>query len=309
MRPVDDHLVGVREPGRGGEHRPGVADRDLVAEERADPGDRGGEVDRAEDEHPRLGRERPRRTPASPRRGARRRGRRSGSRCGRRRAARGRRRVTASSGRAASRACRLGVVRRRSGPHDEPAARAGPGRGARSRWHTATGRPASMSAATSPSSGNVSAVDLLDEDVEDAAAGQPDGERVVVADAVALQHRARRTRPPPGRARRPRPRRSRRTRCRPPRRPGRPASTRRPARGADRDTVATTVPPPPTGLAVARHHADAARGSTSRTRAPPRRSSANVASECPARRSSTVRQGRGDPALHRLVARPCRGAG
>ena len=32
-------------------------------------------------------------------------------------------------------------------------------------------------------------VDRLDEDVDDAAAGQPDGERVVVADAVALQHR------------------------------------------------------------------------------------------------------------------------
>ena len=54
---------------------------------------------------------------------------------------------------------------------------------------SATGRPASMSAAISPSSGKVSLVDLLDEDVEDAAAGQPDRERVVVGDAVPLEHR------------------------------------------------------------------------------------------------------------------------
>ena len=46
-----------------------------------------------------------------------------------------------------------------------------------------------MSAATSPSSGKRRRGRPLDEDVEDAAAGQPDRERVVVADAVALQHR------------------------------------------------------------------------------------------------------------------------
>ena len=71
--------------------------------------------------------------------------------------------------------------------------------------------------------------DRLDEDVEDAAAGQPDGERVVVADAVAPQRRlaGRRRRPAP--PRRPRPRRSRRRRCPPPSRRGRRASRRRPA--------------------------------------------------------------------------------
>ena len=50
----------------------------------------------------------------------------------------------------------------------------------------------------------------LDEDVDDAAAGQPDRERVVVADAVALQHRLAGLATPPGRARRRHPRRSRR---------------------------------------------------------------------------------------------------
>ena len=50
-----------RPPGNGwrGEDRPGVADRDLVAEELADPGHRRREVDRAEDQHPRLRGERP----------------------------------------------------------------------------------------------------------------------------------------------------------------------------------------------------------------------------------------------------------
>ena len=37
--------------------------------------------------------------------------------------------------------------------------------------------------------GEAGPVDLFDEDVDDPAAGQPDGEGVVVADPVALQHR------------------------------------------------------------------------------------------------------------------------
>ena len=53
MRPLDDHLVGVREPLGGGEHRAGVAHGHVVAEELADPGHRAGEVDRAEDQHER----------------------------------------------------------------------------------------------------------------------------------------------------------------------------------------------------------------------------------------------------------------
>ena len=55
MRPLDHDRVGVREPGSRREHRPRVADRDVVPEERAHPRDRGGEVDGAEDEHARLG--------------------------------------------------------------------------------------------------------------------------------------------------------------------------------------------------------------------------------------------------------------
>jgi drug/metabolite transporter (DMT)-like permease len=51
--PVDDHLVGGREAGRRREHRPCVADRDPVAEERPDPGYGRGVVGRPEDEHPR----------------------------------------------------------------------------------------------------------------------------------------------------------------------------------------------------------------------------------------------------------------
>ena len=53
----------------------------------------------------------------------------------------------------------------------------------------ATGRPAAMSAAIAPSSGNVSRDDLLDVHVQDAAAGEADGERVVVGDAVPLEDR------------------------------------------------------------------------------------------------------------------------
>ncbi len=58
MRPVDHDLVGVGEPRRGGEPGPRVADGDVVAEEAADGRDGGGEVDRAEDQHPRPWRER-----------------------------------------------------------------------------------------------------------------------------------------------------------------------------------------------------------------------------------------------------------
>ena len=57
VRPVDDHLVGLRETLAGGEHRPGIAHRHPVSEERPDPGHRGGEVDRPEHQHPRRGRE------------------------------------------------------------------------------------------------------------------------------------------------------------------------------------------------------------------------------------------------------------
>ena len=53
---------------------------------------------------------------------------------------------------------------------------------------TATGSPARIAAVTSPSSGNGLRADRLHEHVQDPAAGQPHGERVVVADPVGLQH-------------------------------------------------------------------------------------------------------------------------
>ncbi len=54
MGPVDDHLVGRGKARSGGEHRAGIADRDPVAEERSLLRQRGGEVDRAEHQHPRA---------------------------------------------------------------------------------------------------------------------------------------------------------------------------------------------------------------------------------------------------------------
>ena len=59
VRPVHDDLVGLGEAAGGREDGPGVADGHVVAEEAADPRHRRREVDRAEDQHPRLGRERP----------------------------------------------------------------------------------------------------------------------------------------------------------------------------------------------------------------------------------------------------------
>ena len=48
----DDHdLVGHREPGPGGEHRPGVAYRDPVAEDLGHLDQSGGEIDGTEDDH------------------------------------------------------------------------------------------------------------------------------------------------------------------------------------------------------------------------------------------------------------------
>ncbi len=58
MRPLHDDLVGLGEPLGGGEDRAGVAHGDVVAEEGTHPGDGGGEVDGAEDDHPGSRRER-----------------------------------------------------------------------------------------------------------------------------------------------------------------------------------------------------------------------------------------------------------
>ena len=181
VRPFDDDLVGLREPLRRREHRPRVAHRDVVAEEPPDPGDRGREVDRPEHEHPRRRRERLHEHAelvAAPLAvGA----------------------VVQDAGRAvlehaadvvgdgvveprASRACRP------RGPATPPAwrraARAVDDRRHGDRLAVADGRD-DLGRAPGTSARD----DRLDEDVDDAAAGEADGERVVVGDAVALQHR------------------------------------------------------------------------------------------------------------------------
>ncbi len=51
--PSDLDHIGCREPGLGGEHGSGVAHRHVVPEDLGNPHQRGGEVDRAEDHHPR----------------------------------------------------------------------------------------------------------------------------------------------------------------------------------------------------------------------------------------------------------------
>ena len=184
VRPVDDDLVGLREAGAGREHRPGVADGHVVAEEGADPRHRRGEVDRPEDQHPRLGREGPHEHPhplAAPLPvGA----------VGQRRVVAARQqpeRVVPDGVVRARRAERPGRSVRLARTHHDPAAQPGRGRGSMT-VARATGRPASMSSAISPSSRRL-AVHLLDVHVEDPAAGQPGRERVVVGDAVPLEDR------------------------------------------------------------------------------------------------------------------------
>ena len=74
--------------------------------------------------------------------------------------------------------------------------------------------------------------DRLDEELDDPAAGEPDVEGGVVADAVGLQHRLPGLRTPLAPVRTRRLPRSRRTRCRPPRRRRRPPAPPRVPRGA-----------------------------------------------------------------------------
>ena len=186
MRPLDDHLVRGGEPALRGEHRPGVADGDPVAEEAADVRHRGGEVDGAEDQHPRArgerGHEHPHALAAPFAVGA------VGQRLG---AARGEQPAgvvgdrAVGTGRAEGPGGRLlGLLR----PHDEPAAE--PGRVGvlddRGDGHRAAGRDVVGDGAEL---GEGLPRDRLDEDVEDAAAREPDGEGVVVGDAVPLEHR------------------------------------------------------------------------------------------------------------------------
>jgi hypothetical protein len=186
VRPLGDDLVGLGEPGRGGEHRPGVADRDPVTEELARPGHRGGEVDRPEHQHPRRRGEglhehaevvqapfTVRAVPADP--GDALRQHAPGV-------------VVHGLVQPVARAERaLGRGRLPAGGPDDPA-RADPARavdhgGDRDRL-VGLYRGGDLGQFGEPL-----LVDRLDENVDDPAAGQADGEGVVVADPVALKDR------------------------------------------------------------------------------------------------------------------------
>ena len=204
---------------RGGEHRAGVADGHPVAEELADPRDRGGEVDGAEDQHPRRRRERLHEdaelvlaalavgADAQQPGGAVRRA------CPRTSSCRPPRPAAACPRRAG-----------RPGPARPPGARrCRPARRPRS-----PPRPARALAPRRPrrgSSGKVAAstgstkTSMMPPQVSPTANASSSLTPYAAAPA-------RRWPAPPGPARRPRPRRSRRTRCRPPRRRRRPPSPR-----------------------------------------------------------------------------------
>ena len=233
VRPRDDDLVGGGEAGRRREDGPRVAHRHLVAEELPTCGHGGGEVDGAEDEHPGLGGEggdedphplaAP--LPVGP----------VGQGLG---APRGQQAAGVVGdgvvGPAAAQRCRS--ARRRRPPAARPAdGPARPGPGGRSRWPRPPGGPPRCRRRPHRARGRSRWLTSLDEDVEDAPAGQPHGIRVVVADAVALQRPAALGHHgPPAPTRRPRPRRSRPTPSRRPRRPA-PRASRHPAgRGAER---------------------------------------------------------------------------
>ena len=174
--PVDDDLVGQREAALGGEHLAGVAHRDPVAEHLGHPDQRGGEVDGAEDQH-------------AGRRGERldedghvvlvglAAARRSGAPPS----------VPASSSARASRP----TTRSRSGSPSEPSgSRSGPTSslaptpGPSTTVARATGcsaRSATSSSSKTLAHGDASPVERLDEEVDRAAAGEADGEGLVVA--------------------------------------------------------------------------------------------------------------------------------
>ena len=141
------------------------------------------------------------------------------------------------------RGCRSIAAGRVDGAHEHPPPDARRRRGGRRRSRRRPGGRARGRRRPRRARGRSRWSTALDVDVEDAAAGEPDLEGVVVADAVAVQHAGCPRRPRSGRGRRPRPRRSRRRPSRRRSRPGRPASRRPGGRGADRK-VATTVPMP-----------------------------------------------------------------
>ena len=193
VRPLDDDLVGGREARRRGEHRPGVAHRHPVAEEGTDVRHGRCEVDGAEHQHPGAGGvggdEHPKALAAPLAVGAV--GQRLGAAGGQQAAG-----VVGDCGvrsLAAERAGRHPLVPVRVdrvlGPHDEPSPHplrvrvvddGGDG-------HRASGLD--VVAHLAELGEGLLVDDGLDEHVEDAAAGQPHRERVVVGDPVALQDR------------------------------------------------------------------------------------------------------------------------
>ncbi len=205
MRPVDDHLVGVGEPRRGGEYLPRVAHRHVIPEELPDPGDGGGEVDRPENQHPGRRRERVHEdaqlVPA----------------------ALTLRTVPADTGQALGKHAPRVVVDRRVQPRSRAQGARRPDMPgfarhrraaafARSRFALGIAGPDNPSRADLAGTGDhrrdrdrLAALDRggdlaelgetgriyrLHEDVDDPAAGEPDRERVVVAHAVGLEDRA-----------------------------------------------------------------------------------------------------------------------
>ena len=186
VRPFHHHLVRVGEPRRRGEHTAGVAHRHPVAQEGALLGDGGGEVDGAEDQHPR----------------------RRGVACHEHRhplaaalavGAVGER-LAATRGEQAAHIvgdCGVGVLAaqcpldaqrplHRRGAHDQPPADPS-GVGMVDHGGDRDGPPCGDVGSHHVELGKGLPGDRFDEDVENAAAGETDREGVVVADAVALQ--------------------------------------------------------------------------------------------------------------------------
>ena len=180
--PLDDDLVGGREPRSRREHRPGVTHGDPVAEQRALPREGRREVDRTEYQHPR-----PRRVAGHEDLHARAAALAVGAIGEHLAAARGQqaRGVVGDGGIGALRAerpvSRVGSdhepaahprrvdMRDHGGDRDRPVLGDVVGHGLQLRKRRAR--------------------DRFDEDVDDAAAGEPDGECVVVGDSVPLEPR------------------------------------------------------------------------------------------------------------------------
>ncbi len=177
VRPVDDDVVGEREPPRRGEHGPGVAHGHLVAEHLGHPHERAREVDGAEDQHPRRRHERLDEHGDVVG---------DGLAVGAVAADAGRARGQPALGVAGDDPVELGVAERADRAACPGARGAWPRRpGRRRRWPGRPAAPARMAAASSSTGGL--GLDGLEEEVDGPAAGEPDGEGLVVAVAEGVQ--------------------------------------------------------------------------------------------------------------------------